>query len=220
MNENRGILDAPCSCGHTWGKHRGMPPHKCMANCDCPDFAFIYQTTKLALPIDLLLFCPMCATQHVDEAKPDVCEKCGCEEEFCPCEDFTAWLNPPHKSHRCTACNHVWRPADVPTNGVAELKTKGERDGEAKPSMRERDAWIETAARHARNEDYYRGLVQQIGAMLRKDAYISDDGSVQEDVLCAKVPELIAAVIERKGALLAALESVFTIADDAAKEGE
>ena len=56
---------------------------------------------------------------------------------------------------------------------------------------RERDAWIETAAQHCRNEAYYRGLVIKIGETLGKSAYISDDGSEQQDVLCARVPELV-----------------------------
>ncbi len=52
--------------------------------------------------------------------------------------------------------------------------------------------WYNTAAEMSRNADYYRGLVVQIGKMLGEEAYISDDGSVQDDVLCAKVPELVA----------------------------
>jgi hypothetical protein len=113
-------------------------------------------------PIDMLLYCPRCATQHVDEAKPDVCETCGHKKEkhsktgcdwsrergggmsgklrsieFCHCERFTAWLNPPHKSHRCTACNHVWRPADVATNGVKDLESQGARDGSPQPMKAE-----------------------------------------------------------------------------------
>lgn len=51
--------------------------------------------------------------------------------------------------------------------------------------------WYDTAAQHARNEEYYRGLVKEIGLMLGDEAFISDDGSVQDDVLCAKVPELV-----------------------------
>lgn len=84
-------------------------------------------------PIDMLLFCPNCGEQHVDEAKPDLCETCGKSKRNCSCAFFTAWLNPPHKSHRCSKCNHVFRPANVPTNGVAEIKTKGERDGNPVP---------------------------------------------------------------------------------------
>jgi rubrerythrin len=86
-----------------------------------------------AKPVDLLLYCPKCGEQHIDEARPDVCETCGFDIPGCKCGTFTAWLNPPHKSHRCEECNHVWRPADVPTNGVRELKTKGSRDGDPQP---------------------------------------------------------------------------------------
>lgn len=91
-------------------------------------------------PFDMILPCPACGTLHVDEAKPLACEDCGhfqsshnydpswfCEPG-CDCRKFNPWLNPPHKSHRCGNCNIVWRPADVPTNGVAEIKTKGEHD--------------------------------------------------------------------------------------------
>ena len=58
--------------------------------------------------------------------------------------------------------------------------------------------WYDTAAQMSRNADYYRGLVEKIGKMLGKEAYISDDGSVQEDILCAKVPELVAAKLGLK----------------------
>ena len=56
-------------------------------------------------------------------------------------------------------------------------------------------AWMDTAAQHCRNEAYYRDLVIEIGEMLGPDAFISDDGSIQQDVLCAKVPELVRKVI-------------------------
>lgn len=45
------------------------------------------------------------------------------------------WDNPPHKSHQCWACDWVWRPSDVCTNGVAEIKTVGKVDNWGKPSM-------------------------------------------------------------------------------------
>lgn len=52
--------------------------------------------------------------------------------------------------------------------------------------------WNETAAQHARNEDYYRGLVQRCGKVFGAAAYQCDDGvSVSQDILCAKVPELV-----------------------------
>lgn len=39
-----------------------------------------------------------------------------------------AWDNPPHRSHKCSGCGHIWRPADVCTNGVAAVKTVGKND--------------------------------------------------------------------------------------------
>jgi hypothetical protein len=97
-------------------------------------------------PIDLLLFCPNCGAQHIDQAKPDECENCGLSKAFhdeglpydiedvgSVCDNFAAWLNPPHKSHRCSSCNHVWRPGDVPTNGVQFINTKGLHDKSAFP---------------------------------------------------------------------------------------
>lgn len=60
-------------------------------------------------PINMLLWCPQCNAQHIDA----------------PSE---GWDNPPHRSHLCHECGCIWRPADVPTNGVAEVKTAGDAD--------------------------------------------------------------------------------------------
>ena len=65
-------------------------------------------------PIPMMLFCPKCGLQHID--MPD------------PTDD---WDNPPHKSHKCVGpngCGTVWRPADVPTEGVAAIQTRGSKD--------------------------------------------------------------------------------------------
>jgi hypothetical protein len=101
----------------------------------CPEHGRLWAgpITPEMPPIDMLLFCPNCGEQHIDEAKSDVCETCGRSEAECVCSSFTAWLNPPHKSHYCGSCYHVWRPADVPTNGVAAIQTKGRRDGDQRP---------------------------------------------------------------------------------------
>jgi len=72
---------------------------------------------QLAQPIDMLLFCPVCGLQHVDAAD----------------ERTPGWTNPPHKSHLCHGCGHIWRPSDRPTNGVVATKTHGERDGTPGP---------------------------------------------------------------------------------------
>lgn len=81
-------------------------------------------------PLDMLLFCPKCGVQHVDHAEPAVEHEHGAVE-------FEAWDNPPHRSHLCHACGCIWRPADVPTNGVATIQTRGKADTwDGKPEPR------------------------------------------------------------------------------------
>jgi rubredoxin len=63
-------------------------------------------------PVPMILHCPVCGTQHIDQPQPE-----------------KDWHNPPHRSHECQSCGHIWRPADVPTTGVESIKTKGQRDG-------------------------------------------------------------------------------------------
>jgi hypothetical protein len=65
-----------------------------------------------ANPVDMLLYCPKCGIQHVDW----------------PDERTPGWSNPPHRSHLCHGCGCIWRPADVPTNGVAAIATQGKAD--------------------------------------------------------------------------------------------
>lgn len=74
-------------------------------------------------PIDMVLFCPACHNQHIDA--PDEPYYGGMTDAagFHP-----RWDNPPHRSHLCQYCKFVWRPADVPTNGVASIKTQGKND--------------------------------------------------------------------------------------------
>jgi hypothetical protein len=62
-------------------------------------------------PIDVVIHCPACGLQHVDAPAPG-----------------NGWSNPPHRSHLCAGCGTVWRPADVPTNGVAAVQTRGKAD--------------------------------------------------------------------------------------------
>ena len=54
-------------------------------------------------------------------------------------------------------------------------------------------AWMQTAAQNQRNTDYYRGLLEQCGKTIGDRAYAADDGTRMDDVLCAKIPEIIAA---------------------------
>lgn len=69
-------------------------------------------------PIDMVLFCPACGKQHIDAPDP--------APQFAPPDDV--WTNPPHRSHLCAGCGYTWRPADVATNGVQAIQTKGKND--------------------------------------------------------------------------------------------
>lgn len=85
------------------------------------------------------------------------------------------------------------------------MMTKNERSyikqlgtpGTLEQAIAERNAWVLSAVQFSRNEEYYRGLVIRIGEMLGPDAYVSDDGSVQQDVLCDKIPEMVAALVAK-----------------------
>lgn len=76
------------------------------------------------IPIPMILHCPRCGLQHVDE----------------PDERTPDWTNPPHRSHLCHGCRCVWRPADVPTCGVASIETRGKADNWAPGSRTLREA--------------------------------------------------------------------------------
>lgn len=54
-----------------------------------------------------------------------------------------------------------------------------------------RKNWEESAVQFCGNAEYYRGLVQRIGKLYDPQCYIADDGTRSQDVLCAKVPELV-----------------------------
>lgn len=140
-------------------------------------------------PIPMILFCPSCGVQHVDKAeshKPDCTLVLKPAMEVrCDCG---AWTNPPHRSHLCAYCAHVWRPADVPTTGVLTIETHGERDhqpirSQISPAARFRPQW-----RHkARGTSYVelgRGELQTSRAVLTLSeghhlvAYQGDDNRV------------------------------------------
>lgn len=90
-----------------------------------PLFAYVHSDGlhSKGMPTDLILFCPACGLQHIDrpevKAHNPIGEGQGTSE---------GWTNPPHRSHLCHQCGNVWRPADVATNGVASIKTRGAKD--------------------------------------------------------------------------------------------
>ena len=52
--------------------------------------------------------------------------------------------------------------------------------------------WKSMATQFAKGEEYYRGLLDQCARHLGNDAFLCDDGTVSEEPLRAKIPELVA----------------------------
>ena len=75
------------------------------------------------VPLKLILHCPECGLQHIDA--PGASTRWA-NNDHPPAT--TTWTNPPHRSHLCHDCGHIWRPADIPTEGVAAIKTRGKAD--------------------------------------------------------------------------------------------
>lgn len=72
-------------------------------------------------------YCPNCGAQHIDAPEPAAAAQHYDELPGGMAEN-QPWTNPPHRSHLCHECGIIWRAADVPTNGVADLKTTGHHD--------------------------------------------------------------------------------------------
>ena len=56
-------------------------------------------------------------------------------------------------------------------------------------------SWLDIAATHHKNEQYYRGLLDQCAKHIGAPAYIQDDGGRSESPLRAKTPELVESAI-------------------------
>jgi len=100
---------------------RGRNPHAILTRSKTDPEAYYIPTTQSGWigwlarsrtpreAIPMILYCPRCHHQHID--KPS-----------------GVWSNPPHRSHLCSACGWIWRPADVATTGVKNIQTRGEHD--------------------------------------------------------------------------------------------
>lgn len=77
-------------------------------------------------PIDMVLHCPVCHKQHIDRDESPSDREWSAQSAGD--REVQYWTNPPHRSHLCHGCGCVWRPADVPTNGVALTETRGQAD--------------------------------------------------------------------------------------------
>lgn len=58
--------------------------------------------------------------------------------------------------------------------------------------------WMETAAMMSRNADLYRGLLDQCAEHLGREAYTADDGTVMEDPVLLKIPELVEKLVRKE----------------------
>lgn len=121
------------------------------------DVAFIAGwDARTKRPLDMIIVCPVCGKQHIDRPDPEWLELLDLRSEdklnslgdrpqsmaaeklkrMMELENLVVngkmWANPVHKSHTCRAddggCGNIFRVADFPTNGVAEIKTRGEKD--------------------------------------------------------------------------------------------
>jgi hypothetical protein len=81
------------------------------------------RTASEPTPIDMILYCPKCGMQHVDKPEGQFYPGMTADESTMANKHYGRWDNPPHRSHLCHGCGFIWRPADVPTNGVAAIKT-------------------------------------------------------------------------------------------------
>ena len=64
-------------------------------------------------------------------------------------------------------------------------------------------AWMDTAAMFARNEDFYRGLLDDCARHLGAAVYTADDGTIYDTPVRLRIPELVcklaAEAAEREG---------------------
>jgi predicted RNA-binding Zn-ribbon protein involved in translation (DUF1610 family) len=85
-----------------------------------------------ATPIPMVLHCPNCSEQHIDQPESETSFRHRMEAFAIvaePQDRFPSrWTNPPHKSHLCHNCGIIWRPADVVTTGVESIQTRGKED--------------------------------------------------------------------------------------------
>lgn len=91
----------------SWLFEDGPAPHGIVI----AEYLSTVKSAVMSRSIDMMIFCPNCQYQHVDAPDPS-----------------KGWTNPPHRSHLCLKCGHVWRHCDVPTNGVVLCNTFGKED--------------------------------------------------------------------------------------------
>ena len=56
--------------------------------------------------------------------------------------------------------------------------------------------WKTTARDYSRSSEYYQSLLDEIGNHIGYEAHVADDGSYQEDILRAKLPDLVKILVK------------------------
>jgi uncharacterized protein YdcH (DUF465 family) len=99
------------------------------------------------------------------------------------------------------ACKRLLKASNALTDALARAE-KAEREmddarAEIARLQAERAAWKDTAAQHARNEEFWHDLVMEAGKHLGPEVYTQDDGGIVDRPLALKVPGCVAALKSR-----------------------
>ncbi len=85
---------------------------------------------------------------------------------------------------------------------IKNYENKSEEIDTLRNSLKGKDEliknWTESAAQYAVNLDYYTGLLDEIAKNFGIESYTSDDGSIQDTPLRAKIPELVKRCVDKK----------------------
>lgn len=125
-------------------------------------------------PIDMVLHCPACGKQHIDAPE---------DKRWIAGADSPPWANPPHRSHLCHGCGHIWRPADVPTNGVSAVKTTGKADSPVATATRPEGVSQAEDAQRLTDERFY---LQRKGVLPEWDDETSGHRKLQDALACVQ----------------------------------
>lgn len=78
--------------------------------------------------------------------------------------------------------------SDELAGALRQLETAIKKRDDA---VRQAEGWMESAASFSRGQDFYHGLITEMGEVIGKPAYTSDDGSIQQEVLALKVRDIV-----------------------------
>lgn len=104
-------------------------------------------------------------------------------------DDLRGWVPASHKAQlapdavaqACEFLNRYWGPS---------------------PPLDHRCDWEREALQYAVNAKFYRDIVAQIGALLGPTTRTADDGTVQDEVLALKVPDIVRTLVDTLQAII------------------